>query len=663
MPSDFPKFAKKIHERFSEMSRSDKLFVVDSDRDEIWQTYLGAFPPGTDPMFRKRTEHDCSCCKHFIRSVGNVVAVKDGVMSTIWDVEGLPACYQVVAEAMADYIRSCPVGGIFLTQFPKAGQEYSLETPEEGERVLRHDHFWAVIPSRFVGREPGTKIGQAQAAHDVLKRGVEELKPGDVAMVLDLIDSNAIYRGAEFRDAVASFQRLQEKVSVGSRASDMGNNDLLYWELHDAPAARLRNTAIGTLLQDLSEGKSLEHAVRSFETKVAPQNYKRPTALITARMTEDAMKTITELDLEPALERRHAKLSDVSVNSVLWVDNSVRGKMKGGIAAKLMEEVRPAPFDQSRARPITIDEFLALPHKNGIRLYVDNAMVPNFVSLTAPVHPESKSLFKWGNDFAWSYEGNVTDSIKDRVKKAGGLVEGVALRCSLAWYNTDDLDLHCVCPYGHVYFGSKRGILDVDMNIQGETREPVENMRWRNPTNGQYKFSVHNYRRREPVDVGFVVEVESALGLYTFRYEKAVKYQEYVEVCTVTALGGVVTKVEPSKNVICGQASQEVWGLKTLDLAKVNAVVLSPNYWDDNKVGNKHHFFILDGCRNPQPCRGIYNEFLHPRLEKHRKVFEVLGAKTKCPVVDEQLSGVGFSSTRKDKVYAVSGGTPYAIQF
>jgi hypothetical protein len=57
---------------------------------------------------------------------------------------------------------------------------------------------------------------------------------------------------------------------------------------------------------------------------------------------------------------------------------------------------------------------------------------------------------------------------------------------------------------------------------------------------------------------------------------------------------------------------------------------------------------MLEGCHNNEPARGIYNEFLHSSLERHRKVFEVLGDKTKCQPGHKQLSGVGFSSTRGD---------------
>lgn len=106
------------------------------------------------------------------------------------------------------------------------------------------------------------------------------------------------------------------------------------------------------------------------------------------------------------------------------------------------------------------------------------------------------------------------------------------------------------------------------------------------------------------------------------------------------------------------------WGVKTLTPVRVDTIMLSPNYWEDaGDVGNKHWFFILDGCKNPNPARGFFNEYLRSSLEKHRKVFEVLGAQTKCQPTDNQLSGVGFSSTRNDTVLAIADGRPYNVQF
>lgn len=661
----FKTFGAAVRMRFVEMSK-DTLFVVDSDRDTIWEKYLAAFPAGSNPMFRKRTEHDCSCCRRFIRSIGNVVAIQNGAMTSVWDLNGLPAAYQAVADAMSAHVKSLAISDIFLTSVAKHGNEVTHELAESGT-VLDWSHFSADVPRKFVTADHVEKRGNARTTHAVLMRGLAELRPDAVATVIDLIQSNALYRGDEHLCAVIEFQTLQNRVLD----ADAQTREVLGWTMLDSPVARFRNTVIGTLVQDLSEGVDLERAVKSFEIKVAPTNYKRPTALITKGMVDAAMKTIQSLGLEHALERRHARLSDVSVNSVLFVDNAVQGQMKGGLKDLLMQEVKPAPFDPKKADEISVDDFVAkvLPKTTSLRLYLDNKLMRNFVSLTAPVHADSGMLFRWDNDFAWSYDGNVTDTIKDKVKRAGGTVEGVSMRISLAWFNTDDLDLHVQEPNGnYIYFGNKSNILDVDMNVRGETREPVENMRWiKTPRDGKYQVQVHNFTRRESVDVGFVIEVESDHGLETLRFDKAVGSRAYQPVAEITVKHGVIQDMRIGAGIVRGSASQDRWGLKTLDLARVNSVVLSPNHWNGNAVGNKHWFFILDGCRNPLPARGIYNEFLPARLDKHRKVFEVLGDKMKCPVVDEQLSGVGFSSTNKDKVTVVAMGPslnkPYTIVF
>jgi hypothetical protein len=655
----FSDFASAVRKRFNQMAQG-KLFIVEHDKDAIWNKYLSSFPPGTNPMFRKRCEYDCSCCRHFIHSVGAVVSVENGQLTTIWDDHDLHPTFQAVADAMSRYVQVAPVQDIYLTDRTKAGQDSSKEL-KDGETITWR-HFCIDIPSRFRSFTVDAQQGQARTSFQVFKRAITELTPSAVKTTLELIDSKTpIYRGAEFKQPVLAFQKLQSDLTPYSGRQ----LDLRIWESLGNTAGYIRNSAIGTLLQDLSEGKDEDQAVRSYESKVAPQNYKRPTAVITQGMRESAMKTITELDLEPALARRHAKLSDVSITSVLWVDGDTRGFLKGGIADLLSQHVKPAAFDAKKAKPIKIDDFLKLGHRQGISLYLENKLVPHFVSMTAPVHPEVKHLFRWNNDFAWSYNGDVADSIKEKVKRAGGQVEGVALRCSLAWFNYDDLDLHCITPRGeHISFSNKAGILDVDMNAGGpSSREAVENMRWVNPPDGVYHFSVHNYSRRETVDLGFVIEVEGANGVHTFRHEKAVANKATVEVCRVQVSKGQVVAVTPSSHVVAGESSKDMWGLKTLDLVKVQAIVLSPNYWDDNAVGNKHWFFILEGCKNPQPCRGIYNEFLHPRLDQHRKAFEVVGSRHKCPVVDEQLSGVGFSSTRQDTVIAVSNGVSYSISF
>lgn len=641
----FNEFGRPVHARYMKMAERE-LYVVDTSNTDLFAHYLAAFPEGGNPIYKTRTEHDCSCCKNFVRNIGRVVSIEGNKLQSIWPDHGLPEPFLTVSRAMNALVLSLPVAGIFRTKERSYGAEYTRQLVNGN--VTRWEHFHGEVQSQHLNSKPDEAKGVFNTTIQVFRRGLVELTPESLAQVIDLIESNSLYRGEEHLGAVKQFQTTQ---AAYLRLSTDADKAVYVLSKADDPATRFRNTVIGTLVQDLSEGEDMERAVRSFEAKVAPTNYKRTTALITPRMVQDAMKTIKELNLEAALERRLAHYSDVSVNNVLWVDRGVKGKMKGGVEELLMAHAE-VPTAEG-ATDIAVDDFMVnvLPKATAIDLLLRNTHSHNFMTLTAPVHDGVARLFKWDNNFAWSYDGNITDSIREKVKMAGGNVEA-DLRFSLAWFNYDDLDIHAQAPDGnHYFFANKGDILDVDMNAgSGRTRQPVENLSFNRPRDGQYEIWVNQYNRRETTDVGFTVEIASHGKTSQLSYKKGVRPQANIAVGKFHVRGGKIVDSVIGKDMVGEGISQDKWGLKTEKMHRVQTVLFSPNYWDDNRVGNKHVFFILDGCQVDGPARGIYNEFLASGLEKHRKVFEVLGDKTKCPPTGDQLSGVGFSSTRGDQV-------------
>jgi hypothetical protein len=281
------------------------------------------------------------------------------------------------------------------------------------------------------------------------------------------------------------------------------------------------------------------------------------------------------------------------------------------------------------------------------------------MSLIAPVNKGAKGIFKWGNNFSWAYHGDVTDSIKERVKKAGGKVDGV-LRFSIQWNdgdnNQNDFDAHCIEPSGNLISYPKAGraqlssgILDVDIITPGRN-VAVENITWSDINRmqeGKYKFLVHNYSHRGG-KTGFSAEIEYDGKIYSYEYDKELRNNEKVIVAEIEF--SKETGIKFIESLPSTQASKEVWGITTNHFHKVSMAMYSPNHWDGGKTGNKHYFFFLEDCKNNGRPRGFFNEFLNNELTEHRKVFEVLGSKMKVAESDNQLSGLGFSSTVRNEI-------------
>uniref|UniRef100_A0AB74UNL2 Uncharacterized protein n=1 Tax=Caulobacter phage BL57 TaxID=3348355 RepID=A0AB74UNL2_9VIRU len=659
---DFHFFKTAVAKQWAAMTKDDApLFRVEVDKDLLWSTYLGAFPAGTNPIFRERSEHDCACCRNFVRNAGDAVAVVNGQIVTIWDckVEGEPA-YQQVADTLASLVRSRRVCDMFLHDQKSIGTDKNVETLLTGD--VTWNHFFVNVPERFVKKriDIPTALHIPRTAQETLLRAVTEITDEAIDTVLDLIAQNTIYRGAEHKAVVVTFQKAKktfEGLSAEAKALkawvNVAKGDL--W----GSVTGIRSTVIGSLLVDLSADVDLEEAVKKFEAKVAPHNYKRTTALVTKKQIENAKKTIADLGLTSALERRYAVLKDVSINDVLFADRDARSVMND-VFDDLAADVADKPKALDKVEEVSIDKFLTdiLPRVTSVEALVENRLTGNFVSLIAPVDPTAGSLFKWGNNFSWSYAGEVADSIKARVKAAGGNVTG-DLCCRLAWFNYDDLDFHMKEPGGNlIYFRQKSspytgGRLDVDMNAgHGQTRTPVENIFYgdrRTMKEGVYELMVHQYSKRESTNVGFDVEIDYLGSVTAFSYAQAVRPDQALTVAKIkyTHAGGAeVIPVLPST-----ARSRDVWGVKTETFRRVNVIMLSPNHWEGEPgVGNKHWFFMLDGGVNEDGARGFYNEFLKDSLTPHRRVFEMLGSRLKPAPAAEQLSGLGFSSTKRDEL-------------
>lgn len=676
---EFKDFRNMISDHFKTMTKDvDRLFEVGVDKDEMWNTYLDSFPTGTNEIFRKRREYDCSCCRQFVKQIGSAVVIKNNKLETIWDLGIHDDKFEPVAKAMSDFVRRHCVTDVYVSKFKKVGTEYNYEKYENGT-MKKWEHFQIILDDKFVdktARSIGDIKGGFRDTKNVFKRSLDEISMDALETVLELINSNTLYKGEEWKTILMEFKRYKKEYE---KLSSDDVRDLYTWENSvkaGIAIGRIRNHSIGTLLVNVSNEMDLDTAVKKYEQIVAPTNYKRPKAIFTKKMLEDAKNTISELGYMDSLNRRFATLDDITVNNILFSNKDAAKRISDSsdIFGELEKQAVVNPRKFSRVEEITANDFIknVLPSAKEVEVLVENKHSNNFVSLIAPCNKDSKSMFKWNNGLSWAYSGNITDSdMKQNVKAAGGNVDGV-LRFSIQW-NEDgrdncDLDAHCIEPNrNEIYFSNCRkpslssmtGQLDVDI-IHPNGKVAVENITWSDKSKmkpGVYKFFVNQYSGS--ARNGFRAEIEFNGEIYSFDYSNSMRTGQDVYVADVIldTNGEFTIKEKISGN--SKVSSRTVWGISTNEFTPVSVVCYSPNYFDEQDgIGHRHLFFMLNGCKNDEEPNGYYNEFLKSELEKHKRVFEALGSKCHVEDSEDQLSGIGFSMTKRaELVVKVKGAT------
>ncbi len=651
----FKQFKHNFQTNFAQFKSQTMLFVVDVDKEKLYNTYLEAFTTA-----ELKQGHTCSACKSFLRQHGNIVMIEGNKIKTIWDFKTNTE-YQPVADSLNKLLKRLPITDIYLSDTKKIGVDKNIDNSKEVP--VYWEHFYAELPNNFVNnRNPDTVRGEARTRKETLLRAIKELNYDAIESVLELIAQNSLYRGADYKNILTEFLKIK-KSSEGS-----GNLDNFCWSIAAYPAngavCGIRNTSIGTLLVDITNGVSLDKAVESFERMVAPSNYKRTSAVVTKGMIDLAQNKVKELGYEKSLERRFAIKSDININNLLFVDRSV--KKADNIFDQLKEETLINPKTFSKVEEITIENFIknVIPTANSIEAFLEKNHFNNFVSLIAPSHADAPSMFKWKEPISWCYTNNMADSFKEKVKAAGGNVEGV-VRMSLIWNELGtsvcDLDLWCNEPGFKIDYTSARklspkgGMLDVDMIRPSTTG--IENIFYKDKSTmkpGNYTCSVHNFDGG--FNTGCTVEFEVEGVISTFKLPKVTK------VTSVATLNlnkeGVFTLIPNAELEQNSTVTSTVkWGVGSNIFHKVTMIMLSPNHWE-SEIGNKHYMFMLSNCVNDEQVRPFFNEYLHSNLDENRKAFDLLGSRLTLSPATEQLSGLGFSVTQRNYLYCkVKGKT------
>lgn len=698
---------KKLNELLQQqlylMCATGKLFRSEITGEKLWSLYLSSFSKEHDPKFRdpKSSVHNCNQCNNFIRRYGNIVAINEaGRLMTLFDI----ICdeeYQASMDNMSIVIASSNIEEVFfetvteLNSLPyeknikktqdefRLGVELNYKVYTEAEaweyagtvnpgQTFTFHHISLKLPSAFVdktGNSVESIMANYRSAKEVFKRGMDDITLSTLDLVIELINQGSLLDGTTHLEKIVLFKKLKVEYDT----IDISIKDAWCWKTsYNLHIAKFRNELIGKLCTELSEGENLNKACNSWNKRVDPANYMKAASPITESQKKNAQAFVEENGYVESFNRRFAVIEDIKAEEIKHL-NGGDGSIK---SVSMFDNIKTKPSIHKRNKfegveEVSIEKFMEtiLPTCTSVEAYLENKHDMNMVTLTTSVDQNCKSLFKWTNPYSWTFNGNLAgkSQIKQAVKSQGGKTDGV-LRFSIMWSegnsnDNSDLDAHCNESNGsHIYFSNRRshvtdGNLDIDITNPKHHKElgneVVENITYPSldkMVDGVYDFCVNQYYSNQ--SGGFRAEIEFNGELHEYTYTAPVVSN--VIVASVELRNGVFTikHVLPSTS-----SSKTVYGLDTKQFHKVNLMCLSPNHWGDNNVGNKHYFFMLEGCKTDLPLRSFHNENLNAELSEHRKVLDVLGSTCMIEPTDNQLSGLGFNSTVRDSVILKLGGT------
>lgn len=658
---EFKEVKQLIVDHFKRLSnRNDQtqLFQTEVTKDEIYETYLNSYD---DPD--ERQNHNCNCCRRFLRKYANIVFIgADYTLKSIWDINVPNEMYQKMCKDMSTLVLSRPIRDIFSAKERVCGTPISHQQSTTGG-IITWNHFSLDMPSKFINNSTKS-LPSIQSLYrsnkDVFKRGLEELTLESAKSVMSLIKENKLAQGNTYKAYVKRF--IQYKTRYNTLTTD-ALKDAFCWR--ESKHKAIRNVLVGQLLQDLSEGKDFQVAMKAYAKMADPSAFMRTNQVYSKSMAEQGVAALSASGHLESLPRRFANLQDISVANTIFVDRTVL--QEKGLLDMMLGGVKTNGKTFEGTQEIGIGAFIdtILPKTESMEMFFAGDAENHLMSLIVPQDKEAPSLFKWDNNSSWDHKGNQTGvSMRQRVKSAGGNIKG-DLRFSIQWNdqgnNNIDLDAHCYCPGGHINFGhmngSYGGRLDVDIQRPSSDNKSingvaVENITWLKKSrmkDGVYTFKVHNYHGSWS-GAGFSAEIEFDGKIIKFFYDKKIKGKGYIDVATVTLKNGKFTIENHLPTGSRIEGSRKVWGIETNKFHKVRIMSLSPNHWDDNNIGEKHYHFFLENCISDEPARGFYNEFLHSNLMNSRRFLDALGDRMKVEHTDDQLSGLGFGSTRRSSV-------------
>jgi hypothetical protein len=379
------------------------LFSVASDKSYLWNLYLKQFP------LEHRQHYTCNECRKFFERYADLVTIDaKGNAKSVMFSDSPSGDFGYIFDNLRAVIEGSTVEKIFVTSEKKWGiavtgqwEHFAVTPPKKFVFVEELDSKGAPLETAYQAEAKKT------AEFNTMVRALVEYSPETLETALTIINSDALYRG---ESVAARAEWLQDVILTQKKTKNARNRHNLLWSaVASAPVgfAKPRGTALGSLLDNIVEGKDLTEIRALFAAVMDPTKHGRPQNAPSAGNIKQAEKVIDAKGLTSALDRKFATLEDITKK--IWAPRPVRAGGTGGVFGHLAPRERKqaeANHLNLPSKKMTLEKFVTTVVPTAQEIEVKMQTVMNFIALTTASDPAAKPILQWDdaknrNPVAW----------------------------------------------------------------------------------------------------------------------------------------------------------------------------------------------------------------------------------------------------------------------
>lgn len=405
----YPEFEQLVKDHFKLISTNEKLFTTDATG--LYEAYLDNLPE------EARQQYRCNACKHFIENYGGLVSISEHeslegeIFPVMWDTDGAPKFFKNSVRAMKDIIYKSRVTGIFVSEVETLGNPISRVQISGTPAVIEWSHLSVTLPKSKVyqGKLRDAHQYQSEKLEDfrLLSNSLSDYPIEIVQQALNILQSETLFNSEKCLGVTKWFMDLHTRCA--STKNNRIKENFIWLAVASAPVGycHIKNTMIGTLLDDINDQLSFESIRARFMEKMDPLRYQRPQAGPTKGNIEQAEKIVEKLGIQTSLVRRFARVEELKK---LWTPTEEEDKeqKKEGVFSHLIpkNKIQQPDIDIPEIR-MTWRKFLenVIPTAKEIEYFVKSGSA-NYSAILTAAHDDAPPILQWDseekrNPFSW----------------------------------------------------------------------------------------------------------------------------------------------------------------------------------------------------------------------------------------------------------------------